>query len=121
VRLEMSKYETNWVKKSRNTGMVNLLNLITDKSEDQHKWFYKAFLTLVMSKASPHSSGATARITGNEDRTVTHSAAVLKEHLLNSLYRWHSGWTINRVTLPLGELGSTKYEHWLRGEDEELA
>ena len=121
VRLDAEKYETNWIKRSRNTGMLNLLNLITDKSEDQHKWFYKAFLTLVMSKANNNNHRAPARITGNEDRKVTHSAAVLKAHLLDSLYRWHSGWTLTRVTLPLGELGSTKYEHWLRGEDEELA
>ena len=120
VRLDASKYETNWVKKSRNIGMLNLLNMIKDKSEDQHKWFYKAFLTLVISRVNPYSS-PTRKITGNEDYTVTHSAAGLKAHLLDSLYRWHSGWTINRVTLPLGELGSTKYEHWLSGEDEELA
>lgn len=120
VRLDATTYEFGWSKKSRNTGMHNLLSLITDKSEDQHKWFYKAFLTLVISRVNPYSS-PTRKITGNEDYTVTHSAAGLKEHLLDSLYRWHSGWTINRVTLPLGELGSTKYEHWLSGEDEELA
>ena len=122
VRLDREKYETNWVKKSRNTGMQNLLGMITDKSEDQHKWFYKAFLTLVMSKSSNNLNySQTIRITGNEDLKVTHSVAALKAHLLDSLYRWHSGWTLTRVTLPLGELGSRKYEHWLSGEDEELA
>ena len=121
VRLDASKYETNWVKKSRNTGMQNLLGMITDKSEDQHKWFYKAFLTLVMAKSVNQNYSSSIRITGNENRKVLHSAAVLKGHLLDSLYRWHSGWTLTRVTLPLGELGSTKYEHWLRGADEELA
>lgn len=121
VRLDKSKYETNWTKKSRNTGMQNLIGMITDKSEDQHKWFYKAFLTLVMSKGSTYSSSNTIRITGNEDRKVAHSAAVLKAHLLDILYRWHSSWTLIRVALPLGELGSRKYEHWLSGEDEELA